>query len=261
MFPLPVCGMHRHLMDQMKGIRLIVLDIDGVLTGGETLALDLSLLQSLAELNRNARADNKLPAVTLCSGRPAPYVEAFLQGMDGHIPAVFENGAGLYIPDGYQFLPHPDLRENGAIMAVKKQLEETMVRESLAYFQPGKNYSLSLFAYHPADTHKLLGWVETALGPLVKTVDLVFSVSCLNILPKGSNKAKGLEFLAVLTGVQLDEMLGVGDSEVDLEFLNGVGYSAAPANAVQAVKDIVDYVSPFQTGEGVRDILRHFAIV
>ena len=244
----------------MQSIRLIVLDIDGVMTGGETHALDLSLLQSLAELNRIARTNNNQPAVTICSGRPAPYVEALLQGMDGHVPAVFENGAGLYVPNGYQFLPHPDILENSHILAVRQRLGETVVREGLAYFQPGKDYSLSLFAYQPADTPQLKGWVEAALGSLTLTVDLVYSVSCLNILLKGSNKAKGVEFLAASTGIQLDEMLGVGDSEVDLEFLTGVGYSAAPENAVKSVKDVVDYVSPFQTSAGVRDILTHFGI-
>jgi len=245
----------------MQSIRLIVLDIDGVLTGGETHALDLSLLQHLAKLNRASRANVHQPAVTICSGRPAPYVEALLQGMDGHVPAVFENGAGLYVPNGYQFLPHPDILENSHILAVRQRLGETVVRDGLAYFQPGKDYTLSLFAYQPADTQQLKGWVETALGSLTMTVDLVYSVSCLNILPKGSNKAKGVEFLAASTGVRLEEMLGVGDSEVDLEFLRRVGYRAAPENAVKAVKEVVDYVSPFQTSEGVRDILTYFGIV
>ena len=55
-------------------------------------------------------------------------------------------------------------------------------------------------------------------------------------------------------------MLGVGDSDSDLPFLALTGYNAAPANANQAVKQAVQYVSPYPTVEGVRDILRHFEL-
>ena len=84
--------------------------------------------------------------------------------------------------------------------------------------------------------------------------------SCLNILPDGLDKGKGLEFFASKTGYALAEMLGVGDSDSDLPFLALTGYSAAPANANQAVRQAVQYVSPYPTVEGVRDILRHFEL-
>jgi hydroxymethylpyrimidine pyrophosphatase-like HAD family hydrolase len=69
-----------------------------------------------------------------------------------------------------------------------------------------------------------------------------------------------VHFLCEQSGYGLEEILGVGDSDVDLEFLSMVGYAAAPANANPAVKAIVDYVSPYPTAEGVRDILRHFGV-
>lgn len=241
-------------------IRLIVFDIDGVLTGGEAVGLDLELLGQLAEMNRRARADESHPAVTICSGRPAPYVEALLQAIDGHLPAVFENGAGVYQPEGYQFLPHPDLDGLEVMPAVRRRLEETVIATGQAYIQPGKEYSLSLFPYRVEEVGRLEGWVAEALGPLGGGVDLVYAVSCLNILLRGSSKARGIEFLAGQVGVAPEEMLGVGDTQGDIPFLQRVGYSAAPANAVAEVKAVVDYVSPFETADGVRDILEHFAI-
>jgi hypothetical protein len=241
-------------------IRLLVFDIDGVLTGGEAIGLDLALLGQLADLNRRARKDARLPAATICSGRPAPYVEALLQAIDGRLPAVFENGAGLYQPEGYQFLPHPDLNGGNTMSAVRRRLEETVIRTRQAYIQPGKEYSLSLFPYRVEEVNRLAGWVADALGPLNDGVDLVYSVSCLNILLQGSSKARGIEFLASRVGVPPEEMLGVGDAEVDTGFLQLVGYSAAPANAVAEVKAVVDYISPFEASDGVRDILKHFAI-
>jgi hypothetical protein len=241
-------------------IRLIVFDIDGVISRGEAAALDLDLLERLAGMNRRARTDSTRPAVTLCTGRPAPYVELMLQAIDGHLPGIFENGAGLYVPENYQFLPHPRLPYGIDMKAVRHTLEAGLVQTGRAYFQPGKEYTLTLFAHDPAETDRLLDWAAAALGPLRETVDLVSSISCINVLPRGVDKGRGLEFLAEKTGYHVAEMLGVGDSDVDLPFLDLVGYSAAPANAVPEVKRLVHYVAPRPAVDGVRDILDYFGL-
>jgi HAD superfamily hydrolase (TIGR01484 family) len=248
------------LVANSNPIRLIVLDIDGVLTAGEAAALDLPLLERLARMNRKARLDPSRPAVTLCTGRPAPYVEVMLQAIDGHLPAVFENGAGLYLPASYEFLPCPGLGDGSQFIAAQQHLADTLVQGGRAFFQPGKQFSLSLFATDAADTARLFEWTTAALGPLRQAVDLVYSISCLNVLPKGVDKGKGIEFLAKRAGYTPAEMLGVGDSEVDLPFLASVGYSAAPSNAIPEVKALVQYVAARPTADGVRDILNHFAL-
>jgi len=53
-------------------------------------------------------------------------------------------------------------------------------------------------------------------------------------------------------------MGGIGDSASDLKFLNIIGRSAAPANAADEVKAAVGYVSPYEDGDGVADILRRW---
>ena len=243
-------------------IQLIVLDIDGVLTHGEARPLDLELLGLLAAMNRRARNDPVHPAVTLCSGRPAPYVEVFLQAIDGHLPAVYENGAGLYQPVGYQFTPHPDLRFiSDGFQAVQERLQVGLVARGKADIQPGKLYSLSLFAREPVTTPQLRELAAAALGSLVDSVDLVYSTSCLNVLPRGIDKGKGVEYLAQTIGLPAESMLGVGDSDVDLPLLARVGTSAAPANANSAVRQLVDYLSLHSDGDGVRDILQHFGLL
>jgi hydroxymethylpyrimidine pyrophosphatase-like HAD family hydrolase len=241
-------------------IKLIVFDIDGVLTEGETQSLDLGLLGELQAMNQDARRDTRLPAVTLCSGRPAPYVELMLQAIDGHLPAVYENGAGLYDPAAYRYLRHPALDQTAGMGQVRRRLAETLVRDGRANIQPGKEHMLTLFAVDPAQMTSLHVWVGEVLDSLVEQVDLVYAASCLNIISRGIHKGLGVEFLARDTGVSPAEMLGVGDSEVDLPFLSLVGASAAPSNAVPAVKEIVSYVSEQRTAAGVRDILKFFGL-
>jgi hydroxymethylpyrimidine pyrophosphatase-like HAD family hydrolase len=241
-------------------IRLLVFDIDGVLTEGEARKIDLSLMEQLAAMNRAARQDPARPAVTICTGRPAPYVEMMLQAIDGHLPGIFENGAGLYVPNGYRFLPHPDVGDGAAMAAVRRRLRETLLRSGHAYFQPGKEYSLSLFASDPDDTDALYDHTVAALGSLAGSVNLVRSPSCLNIVPLGIDKGQGIHFLAAQTGYDPAAMLGAGDSDGDLPFLELVGYKAAPANANQAVREAVHFVAPRVAADGVRDILAHFDV-
>ena len=232
-------------------IRLLVFDIDGVLTKGEGKALDLDLLQDLALLNQAARKDQNLPAATLCTGRPSPYVEVMLQAIDGHLPGIYENGAGLYHPTEYKFLPHPDLINRTDMQGIRQRLEETLVRDGTAYFQPGKELTLTLLPTDPAKKFELHDQITEALSIFNGSFDLASSPSCINILPRNIHKG---------TGIKHSEMLGVGDSGVDKEFLSLVGFSAAPANAEPDIKKIVQYNSPYKTGEGVRDILKHFNI-
>jgi hydroxymethylpyrimidine pyrophosphatase-like HAD family hydrolase len=242
-------------------IRLVLLDVDGVLSAGEAQPLDLALLTSLAEMNRLARADPALPAVTLCTGRPAPYVEVMLQAIDGHLPAVFENGCGLYLPAGYRFLPHPALAAAGwSLAAVRERLRAALVDTGRVFIQPGKEYSLSLFPLEGVTVDDLLPLTTEALGSEIESVDLVYSFSCLNVVPRGVDKGAGLAFLCQQAGYAADEVLAVGDSDVDLPLLTAAGYAAAPANANPAIKALAGYVSPHDTTHGVRDILRHFGV-
>lgn len=242
-------------------IELVVLDIDGVITEGESSALDLDFIGQLAAMNRAARADESLPAITLCTGRPAPYLELMLQVIDGSLPGIFENGAGLYFPHDYRFVAHPQVSEDHLMQEVRTLLERGPIKEGRAFIQPGKIYTLTLFATDPDQTGQLKRWTENALGDLASRVDLAYSTSCLNILPRGIEKGKGIEFLVQKTGIRAESMLGVGDSDVDLPFLKRVGHSAAPANAVPAVKAIVDYVSQERTGAGVLDILKEYRLL
>jgi HAD superfamily hydrolase (TIGR01484 family) len=244
-----------------KSIQLVVLDIDGVLTDGESQPLDLAMFQLLAGMNEAAQRDSNLPAVTLCSGRPAAYVEVLMQAIAGFLPGLYENGAGLFVPHPYGFRRHPQLADEEGFREVRDRLETEMVKNGVAFIQPGKVHSLTLFAEDASKTSLLRKQAEDALGTLVEKVELTYSSSCLNVLPRGMDKGKGLEFLAKTLDLGLENMLGVGDSDIDLPFLAIIGHRAAPANANSEVKQLVDYVSPEATSKGLHDILQHYGLI
>lgn len=51
-------------------------------------------------------------------------------------------------------------------------------------------------------------------------------------------------------GISFDEIAYMGDDIQDIEVLKKVGFSAAPVNAVESVKEIVNYVTKKQGGLG-----------
>jgi hypothetical protein len=126
-----------------NNIRLVVIDIDGCLTPGEAQPWDFSVLQFVAELNRKARADARRFAVTLCTGRQEPYVEAMMQAIDAHAPGIYENGGGLYSPAQYRFAENPaiDAGKREKIAKVREILAKEIVETGMGQFQPGKEVS------------------------------------------------------------------------------------------------------------------------
>lgn len=241
----------------MQMIRLVVVDVDGVLSRGEAAPLDFSVLQRLAEFNDRARQEPTCPSVTLCTGRPVPYVEVLMQAIHGHYPAVYENGAGLYVPEPYSFKWHPAITRDiqTRLMRFLTVLHEALVDTGQAYFQPGKLASLSLFP-RPGVA---LRQVFAEAGRLATDVGGEFSVeetaTCVNVIMRDLDKAEGVRWLSRESGIPLGDMAGIGDSPSDVPFMQLAAWSGAPANAHASVKQIAHYTSPYEDGLGLVDIL------
>ncbi len=238
-------------------IRLVVVDVDGVLTPGEAAPLDFSVLQRIAEFNDRARQDLTRPSVTLCTGRPAPYVEVLMQAIHGRYPAVYEHGAGLYVPEPYGFKWHPSITPEiqAQLSHLQTVLHDALVAADLAYFQPGKSASLSLFPRGGLPLHELARESSRLAREFGSAFIVEEVATCVNVIVRGIDKAEGVRWLSRETGVPLDDMAGVGDSRGDLAFMHLVGWSAAPANAHESVQEVVHYTSPYEDGLGLVDIL------
>jgi HAD superfamily hydrolase (TIGR01484 family) len=245
----------------MNKLRLVVIDVDGCLTPGEGQPWNFEALEYVAQLNRRAQEDPTKLAVTLCTGRQEPYVEVLMQAIDAHLPGIYENGGGLYFPREYRFVENPlitaAMRE--ALVGIKATLQREIVEVGLGYFQPGKEVSLSLYPLSEVSVHKLYLATVEALATYRAGYIAQESVSCVDVIPRGIDKGAGVRWLSRETGIPLDQIGGIGDSTSDLKFLSIIGHSAAPSNAADEVKARVDYVSPYEDGDGVVDILRRWS--
>lgn len=63
-----------------------------------------------------------------------------------------------------------------------------------------------------------------------------------DITPKGVTKQHSLEVWSKTTCIPLEQIIGFGDSENDIEFLSTVGYSVAMGNAIEPIKRLADKV-------------------
>jgi 3-deoxy-D-manno-octulosonate 8-phosphate phosphatase (KDO 8-P phosphatase) len=70
------------------------------------------------------------------------------------------------------------------------------------------------------------------------------------------NKLEVLDTWLLKNNFQRKDCLMMGDDEPDLSIMEAVGFSCCPADAVQKVKDSVDYQSPNAGGKGcVRNVI------
>ncbi|MDQ7033896.1 MAG: HAD family hydrolase [Anaerolineae bacterium] len=243
-------------------MKLIVLDIDGVLALGEAQAFDLTLFQRLATLNRLARRDDSLPSVTLNTGRPSPYVEAVMQAIDAWQPALYESGAGLYSPESYQFQETPLMtkEDKKALNQIVDIVDKAVVQTGKAYWQPGKTICHSLFAISPYTIDDITEEMTVTLAQYSENFIVVPAIVALNIQPKHISKGTGLDWLSQVTGIDMADMAGVGDSMADADFLKLLGYPVAAANATDDVKAVAKYVSPYHAAAGLHDILDYWGV-
>lgn len=249
-----------------KKIKLVVSDIEGCLNLNEH-TYDFEALSWIRAANQLAREDNPIPFLTVCSGRQHAFVEAITQMIGGTLPAIFENGCGLYFPTRSlyeEYAWHPSLSQPGAasqFAQVRQKIQEEVIAPDLARRVPGKEVMLSLHPVPPVGVEEVYSTVVETLAKSQLAASVTRSASAVDITPTGIDKAAGVRWLVdcleELLSVELANVAGVGDSVGDVSFLRIVGLSAAPANAGEQVKSLVDYHSSKADGQGVADIIRH----
>ena len=249
---------------ERKTIKLIVSDIEGCLNLDER-TYDYDALSWIRSANQLARSDNTIPFITVASGRQHAFVEAIVRMIDGRMPAIFENGCGLFFPtrnlyDEYEW--HPSITEPKVAReyAKVKDVVERVDRLSGARRVIGKEVLITLHPRAPMTVDQLRLLVEQGLDESGVLATVTSSASAVDIGPLGIDKGAGLRWLISMLDtrdddVELSDICGIGDSRGDISLLSIVGLSAAPANASAEVQSVVTYSSPWPDGRGVVSVI------
>jgi hydroxymethylpyrimidine pyrophosphatase-like HAD family hydrolase len=242
-------------------VRWIITDIDGCISPEESIAWDLERFGQLARIFRQASVGSgSLAPITLCTGRPQPYVEALMKLLDVRAPAICENGAVIYTLHDNTARWGPGVTEEKirGLRQVRAFLDtEILPAEPAAVVQFGKEAQISVFSSQPAVLEPIgeavANFNQRRGGP-----ELVINRShfYLNISLAGVDKGQALLHLLRQLDTKPQQAAAIGDTEGDLPLQAEVGFFACPANATPGVKAVADYVSPYPQIEGMLDILQ-----
>jgi hydroxymethylpyrimidine pyrophosphatase-like HAD family hydrolase len=243
-----------------SALRLVLADVDGVITRGEGQPIDIDVLQRLAAINAAAMLDPVVPAITLCTGRQAPYVELMAQLIGAFLPCIFEHGAGLFFPTTFLYEFDARLGPDYAarLARLRAALDEPLIRTKRAFVQPGKEATMTLYPQGPlgkTSVDELTALVEGVVARVAPEFGVARNVHGVEVRPRGIDKGTGSQRLTELLELPLQALAGVGDSDPDLSFLNRVGLSAAPSNATPAVRQHVMYLANASFGDGLLEIV------
>jgi hydroxymethylpyrimidine pyrophosphatase-like HAD family hydrolase len=237
--------------------RLVLADVDGVITRGEGQPAELNILERLAATNAGARNDPCIPAITLCTGRQAPYVELMAQLVGVFLPCIFEHGAGLFFPTTcrYEFDARLGPDYSARLARLRAALDEPLIKTGRAFVQPGKEATMTLYPLGTTTVGELFQTTTALVPDVAPEFDVARNVNGVEVRPRGIDKGTGVDRVSELLEIAPDAIAGVGDSDPDLSFLRKVGFSAAPANATPAVRQAVTYVARAPFGQGLLEIV------
>jgi hydroxymethylpyrimidine pyrophosphatase-like HAD family hydrolase len=172
---------------------------------------------------------------------------------------------GRELPDLQQVCPYLDLfemvvAENGALLYRPSSKSQTVLAEGpppefVAALERRGVAPLSVGASIVATWEPHSQTVLDAIRDLGLELQVIFNKGAVMVLPAGVNKATGLT--AALRELKLSphNAVGVGDAENDHSLLKLCEFSAAVANALPSVKDVVDLVTTADHGAGVAELV------
>ncbi|MDR0554316.1 MAG: Cof-type HAD-IIB family hydrolase [Treponema sp.] len=114
----------------------------------------------------------------------------------------------------------------------------------------------SMFIAEPEAQDRIRPLLEERFGNAVYIVRTF--PPFLEILAPGVSKGTGLELALKHTGVSAADVIAMGDEENDLPLFQTAGFSAAPANAKEAVRAAADIIIGSNTEDGVAEFLETF---
>lgn len=241
-------------------IKLIISDIDGCISPEESIPWNHEQFHEFTQKVRSANnGENCIAPVTLCTGRPQPYVEVLMKLFDIKHPAICENGAVIYsLSDNRSRFLSPITRDMiHGLRKVREFIEDEVIPDyDDVFLQFGKEAMVSVFSTDPEVFDKIESRVEDFnsdnYGP---ELGMSASHCYLNIFLAGVDKGEAVRYLLQKLNLNKNEVAGIGDTIGDLVLRDNVGFFACPANAQSEILDVTDYVSDYPDLEGMLDIL------
>lgn len=226
---------------ETRMVRLFVSDIDGCLSEPYR-PFRRDRIHELAAMSAGITVANQVgaaPALSICSGRSYPYVEAMTQLLHLQTPVVFEAGGGMFDPVSARWFWHPDYTDDldRQIREMRSWLTTDISPGTAMDLDHAKKTQASLAGPIADEVFAAVPLVEQRASEQYPDLLVAHTHISIDVIPRTLNKANGMRWLANELSVELEEIAFIGDTNGDLPALEIVGYPFAPANATDSVKE------------------------
>lgn len=260
-------------------IKLVVSDMDGTL-----IDTDEVLSEKAIALSRRLKDSGVM--FSLATGRVEYLADDYVRRLGLSVPYVACNGATLvdggHVIERKQIpvLPLMDIIEEADLMGMSiiysREGRESVWRETswildqrkrfdryhaVHRFTPGEWTSLTVDKVSIMDEERdgRIACIEALCRRLPSSYGFTRYVDrSVEIVDGSANKANGIASLARHLGLEMNEVMAIGDHQNDIEMLSCAGVGAAVANATEDVKEIADYVCKNRCIDGVIEAVDHY---
>jgi len=169
------------------------------------------------------------------------------------MPVLFEAGGGMFDPIQAQVLWNPLFSNEieRQLADLKEWLVGTCLRGTSLMFDYGKRTQVGLIGPEKVDVDRTIPVVARYLENNYPDLRMFYTEYAIDVLARDITKRQGLRWLSERTEIPVREMAYIGDSSGDIEALESVGFSFAPANATEGVKSRARVVTEKHLIEGV----------
>ena len=211
--------------------QILATDYDGTLAHDGV--VDAPTIEALENLLATGRR------LVLVTGRELPQLQMTFPHLELFEWVVAENGALLYHPatKEEQVLAEPPPAKFSEALRANGCEPISVGRAIVATWEP----------------HQQL--VLKTIQEFGLELQVIFNKGAVMVLPAGVNKASGLKAALKKMGLSPHNAVGVGDAENDHAMLKLCEFSAAVTNALPALKEAADWVTPADHGQGVAQLI------
>ncbi|WP_458405177.1 phosphoglycolate phosphatase [Methanobrevibacter sp.] len=232
-------------------IEAIAVDIDGTITDN-TRKICVSAIEALRKAEEAG-----IPTI-IVTGNVVNYAYAIEVSIGCSGGLVAENG-GIVFKEGQNNNAVETMVERDFVTSAEKHLKEKLGETFDKHASHDNMYRLTETVFYKTLDKKI---IEDALKDFKynEQLEIYDSGFALHITDKRVNKGTSLKYLCERNGINMENVMAIGDSQNDEDFLKEVGYKIAVGNADDKLKEISTYTCEKFYGDGVAEAIEKFAL-
>lgn len=114
--------------------------------------------------------------------------------------------------------------------------------------------------YVPRQPDEVYHYIRDGLQKIPGIYVTAAGKNCIEIMKEGVNKCSGVEELAALHGIDMKNVMTLGDYDNDIPMIRAAGLGVAMGNALDEVKACADYVTDTNDNDGVAKAIEKFVL-